>query len=764
MISHINFLAKFYNQSFETAADLPLWTIPLCSIVACLIMLCIGAVVLWKGNVGVARKLNEIALGKWFITVWVFGFMVYDVGMCTGEVVSLLANAPMAMLHAFCIFLLDSDVSEIQEPFFKNWLFMGCFSLAHASAALVSMLFVIRHFGFNAIARYKMYLEGKGKVKSRTYIFWGLNEPTYHLAESIKKHHEERDDNDYRIIIVRTNSDEEGSASERSGLAHIFDFLSLKTSDMYRLQSLNCLTIDTSVNLMNINHDLHGDNTPVDIIGDDLKLKSLKRIIARNTSRVIHMLFLSDDEKNNLHAVSMLRNDATIKAFAESGESGSVAERMIFHCHARYNSVHRVIEDQKNTNGVKVKVVDSSHINVEMLKQNINVLPVKFVGVEPDATVSTAFNALVVGFSEVGQDSVRFLYEFGAFVKSGSPDNNASRSDFHMHVVDKNMADLAGVFVANAPAIKLSMPFAKNSGDNSDALITLHQMDCRSVDFYMLLQTWIKDLNYVVVATDDDELNISLGVRIFKAATRYRDNMDRLCILVRAHSDDNGYIQNIASHYNIMWAAQTKNENLPAKLPIYLFGMDTDIYTYENIIDDTLERKAMEYKDKYEKSTTPKSEYKANDNSSDSAPAHTSYETMMRHRRTEGQNFANSLHEITKKELAAMACKTDEYKPDLWQGLIRKKGTITYLDSNSKPVNDERAKILRSLAQTEHLRWNASHEILGYVYDKNGKDEVRLHHGCLTLWENLNEETQSYDCNVVDISLGIITPDTPLLE
>ena len=66
------------------------------------------------------------------------------------------------------------------------------------------------------------------------------------------------------------------------------------------------------------------------------------------------------------------------------------------------------------------------------------------------------------------------------------------------------------------------------------------------------------------------------------------------------------------------------------------------------------------------------------------------------------------------------------------------------------------------LAQTEHLRWNASHEILGYKDegDENFKDEARLKHGCLKPWNKLSEKMQSNDYDVVDVSLGLIDIDS----
>ena len=67
-------------------------------------------------------------------------------------------------------------------------------------------------------------------------------------------------------------------------------------------------------------------------------------------------------------------------------------------------------------------------------------------------------------------------------------------------------------------------------------------------------------------------------------------------------------------------------------------------------------------------------------------------------------------------------------------------------------------RVLDVLAQTEHLRWNASHEILGYQDKGNEKykDEARLYHGCIKEWEALSDKIKSFDYNVVDVSLDII--------
>lgn len=728
----------------------------------------------------ISKRLTDIRLKVFFFVVWIFGFLVYDIGMCTGHYISLLTNAPMAILYAFKIFLFDSDVSEIHEPFHSSWVYSLFFALAHFFAAVFSTLFLIKYFGYTLRSNLRMWSASgwRGRNVSKTYVFWGINEQTNYLIESIqnKDKNQNKDkkseDTDYRIIIVRTSKSDDDRPEDRSALARIFEFIAMPSSERENLQKSGCLVTSSTASLL----DIDTVNGQEDIIGKKLRLKSLKKILQHHTADEIHLFFLNDDEKTNLHNVALLLNDSTITDFVKSPDAPM--RKVKFYCLARYNSVHRVIEDQNSSDKIKVNVVDSSHINVEMLKEKPDLLPVNYVNVEKDATVSTPFNALVVGFSEVGQDSVRFLYEFGAFVKSGSTDEVAIRSDFHLDVVDKNMADLAGVFVTNAPSIKPSMPFIKD-GENPDALIALHQMDCRSVQFYQkLTDEWIHKLNYVVIATDNDELNLSLGIRIFKTAIRYRNDMKNFCILVRAHRDDDGHIARIAKYYNRLWAAyeiapevnkkrnhQNKIKNdAEVEAPIHIFGLDKTTFTYDNIIDDQIVDKARGYADRYETTTAPNTKTKEtawdkrvkkimhlDGNYIGYSPT---YFGMMFLRRTQSQDLANSQHEQTKRILIDRALERSGLKNFEFSKLTRMPKTTKHIWPRNEKVLEEINRIAIVIAQTEHLRWNASHEILGYVYSDE-KDEIRCQHNCLKDWEKLDEETQSYDCDVSDFILGI---------
>ena len=138
---------------------------------------------------------------------------------------------------------------------------------------------------------------------------------------------------------------------------------------------------------------------------------------------------------------------------------------------------------------------------------------------------------------------------------------------------------------------------------------------------------------------------------------------------------------------------------------------------------------------------------------------------IMELRRKESQDIANAKHAATKLLLAQKAfeksgkdgkVKLQELRSAITNGTITRefgKTTYTFNTPNFSPnAQPSTPSILATLAWTEHLRWCASHEVLGYVYGVK-KDEARMTHDNLVSWQELTEEVQSYDCNVVDVSL-----------
>ena len=130
---------------------------------------------------------------------------------------------------------------------------------------------------------------------------------------------------------------------------------------------------------------------------------------------------------------------------------------------------------------------------------------------------------------------------------------------------------------------------------------------------------------------------------------------------------------------------------------------------------------------------------------------------IMRLRRVQRQNMENCFHELTKRLLAKVALGPHRYSLITQHLLSRRENEIEYKWQNHAP-DPVVTRVLDVLAQTEHLRWMASHEILGYRDDGdlNFQDETRLLHGCLKPWNELSIPVKSYDYNIVDVSLDII--------
>ena len=87
---------------------------------------------------------------------------------------------------------------------------------------------------------------------------------------------------------------------------------------------------------------------------------------------------------------------------------------------------------------------------------------------------------------------------------------------------------------------------------------------------------------------------------------------------------------------------------------------------------------------------------------------------------------------------------TDRLK--LFDGYKRTPHTVTY------HCNEEDANLLYNIALVEHERWIASHKLMGYTYNPEN-DFVKKYHKCMCPWKDLDELSQSYDCNVVDTTI-----------
>lgn len=697
-------------------------------------------------------KWLERRLTYLFLLVWIAGFCVYDVGMYIGDsgphdFQKLIYVSWMAVLHAFGMFLLESDISAIHDKFHDSLYFMTWFSVVHFAAACVSMIFVIKHFGFNIIAGVHLWFtKYLSKKRDNLYVFWGMNNASYCLAKDIIQNAPKSET--YRILFVKT-SDEEDSTSERTGLDRLFNFLSVKNKDLKKYKELKCLTTNAFSRLSKCEiSESERQTGEIRILADKLGLRSLLQLLDK-TSKHVHILMLGEDEECNIKATANLSKDKDLISLIERC-------RVTIHCHARYDSVNRVLENSEYSKSIEIRIIDSAHMAVETLKSSKEplCLPVDFVDVKEDATVASPFNSMVIGMGQCGRDAVRFLYEYGAFVAHDKKDNDVCLSKFRCDVFDMNMEKIAPIFKSISGGVDIS---AVNHNIWSDSWhrINLYNTNHNEQLFFDFIERNIKHENYIVISIHNDEEGMALAVQLLNLAIKKGTDIEKFRIFVRSYDTAVlNHMEGIAKFYNesIVKALGLKKN----KEPIYIFGKIKDLYTWRNIIDESMRKEAYRYYNSYMGFNETEEELgiqwnqRRRDKLGEMPPF--SFVKLNEIRRMEHEDMKNAWHRQTKIRLIEKALGSDAVLKEFAEEIC---GEERHAD-NTYGTRHEWQLIMDTLAQTEHFRWNASHEMMGYTYNKDVPKNERdrwMQHTCLTSWGNLETSTQGYDYQVVETSL-----------
>lgn len=541
---------------------------------------------------------------------------------------------------------------------------------------------------------------------------WTLFHPTYNLyiffgiSEAscllAKDIKKERKGETNLIIFVDSPLAEE-EEQQRLSFSHIFGLFSYRRTVIEKVSGLHAILIHSSASLAD------GNTTelpPLAYAGLSYLLKLIKK--AEKT----YLFFLSAEEDVNVKSVIHLINGKEIK-----GESVKIF------CHARKDNRNSVLE-----NNVKVKVIDSSWLSVVALKTQVKVAPeskdgeevplarreyanhpIDFVEIDSTRCVADSpFTALVIGFGETGRDALRFLYEFGQF-----PTSEKVKKGFECYVCDEKMSMLEGRFLMQTPALV----------DNDS--VHLLNLSFESSAFWKQMESIICRLNYVVIAVGNDEKGISLAADLYRFALRHRGGkIGNLRIYVRAYKLENeDRLRSVASY---------------SDQAICLFGVPTEIYTWRNIIDDKLHKMSKAFYDSYCK-TNPSSKNKTWDERHKCLMKGDKWDRQSI-RRKETQDMANCLHVYTKIKLAGGIDKMRNRVP----------GTESYTN----------------LAICEHMRWMASHEMMGYIRmskeiekevgEKDSCHEQTKQHKCIVPWHLLSEHHHHNDSAVVNTTIALL--------
>ncbi|MDV0441598.1 hypothetical protein [Methanorbis furvi] len=296
---------------------------------------------------------------------------------------------------------------------------------------------------------------------------------------------------------------------------------------------------------------------------------------------------------------------------------------------------------------------------------------------------------------------------------------------FSATVADKNAERTHSLFVRDCPALEpndYNLTFLKDD------------IDAETADLINLLEKNKGNYNYIVIATNDDEINIRAALDI--QAWYYKQNYPAYISVV---------IRDIQK-YKLLTEVQKKSQNTSVK--IFPFGCSERMYSHEKIIENKLEQRAVCINETYNlvgNSNPDKPDY------------------------TKALASWKELPLLKKRSSTALAVFI---KYVLW---MRGYEISTTEENETYQITDHE---LEEYSQLEHQRWNAYTLTEGYYpfeYDKlishknnlahiNGdltkklyvKDENKRLHGCITDWDTICKIAKDVNGNYAEYDRNFI--------
>lgn len=672
------------------------------------------------------------------------------------------------------LFMFDID-GNIFDSIPDHQLLKGFISLQ----ALLSFVSTLGLLIIILLSRARSYINLRYKTRisvkaPKLFLFFGADEPSLLLAADIRR----VEGRDAVIVFIQQNrlSDDTGNTDG------IIGYLTNRGRNSREIEQ-----VDGRIELCSLSlSEVSGDSDDLlNGIDADLTIRLLSQLSsipdshdqadnagnAAMRKRELHIFFLGDDEKKNVADVIALSRDRNIKELVKNGVETTM------YCHARKNGPNSIVEDiveekvpddkGNEDKHIEIRIVDSSALAIEQLKQTPELHPVELVELseENPGAVTTPFSGLVIGFDEAGQDALGFLFEFGAFLDANSPDNRGVRSKFNCVAVDMRMKELSGRFMASRPEL------SKCKNTDGSPMVSLVDCDCRSDDFFKRIFTekFVEDVNAVIITVGDDDLGIDIACRLFAYIRTRRADLSRLRILVRCYRSDNlDLMRRCAKHCNL--GAGYGEDSV-----IRVFGSPSEIYTHAILIDDELLKKAKRFFKNYSAVENPAKKEISEDVLWEERREKVRNKNLPQLdkarelRRKESQDRANALHIPTKlkffQKFVSPENKADFYgRYFMADDVVNREGKFDKIEYPG--LNNEWEKrLILNLAKMEHLRWLASHIFMGYrpaPERQHGCDEHTRTHNCLIDWEAIDDESRASG-NMCYKTYDYITVDTTFI-
>lgn len=649
----------------------------------------------------IVRQRTMRNLMKAAIAIFCVGVVLYVIGFNWEEGSE--NNAIVLLLRAITssmeMFVSESGLIEVSEECKENVTYMTIFAITHFLAVCVSAAFILHLIGLRAISYIKMSrLWNLGKSKDLSiFVFFDLSQESMTLANSIGETMKSADNNNYKIIFVRTPLTE--SHQERSSFSHLLSFADNKNNALDSLMDLDAFLCYSKKQITIGESD------------DDWKkfvgLTSLRSYI-RKRGKEVSFFCMSKDEDANLNSAIALyeryKSDDNVKVY----------------CHLRKEDTHAYIEN------IKLNIVDSSNLAILMLETDVSNHPISLIGKEnvdsDTATVSGKFSAMIIGMDESGRDAFRFLYEFSALP---TKDKKELPSEFYL--VDSDIEKSLGVFLQSMPSIK--------EKDYVHCIETTPE----TLSFWDgHMKALVNELNCIYVTMGSDKENIRIATQLFDYFFRYRDeSLPQVSIYVRSYMSD--YYAQLEYVVNSFNERARECKGAPRMI---LFGAMKDIFTYDMVVRNKIQREAQFFHAVYEGNGVNVSPdetskiWNTDFGEIDKEGKVKNMQVMYNVKRMVQQNFANSLH------VGTYICLGGDFDYD--------------------KLSDEKKE---NMARGEHLRWLRAHELLGYsYYTEGGKNPRHKTHPDMVVWEDIGshldeaqradyiKQQQYYDYRVVEIS------------
>lgn len=693
---------------------------------------------IWKPKVKIVL-FRHLKIQAFFI--WMCGVVLYMVGFNEhGSAASNIALLLRSCLSSMEMFVSHSDLIEVKEDLHGNPTYMALFALTHFCAVAISAIFILRLFGFRLFSWVKIlkaYMLSWLRTDCNYYVMFGVNSNTVALAKSISKN---KSNEHHYIIFINMPQKGHSHAATRFSFSHFFHSDS-NGIDKYLedIEEMGALLFNSSRSFDNpiLKHSIDDVFKVFQALDFSwivrMPLQNLLRNSATRKNKKfngskVEFFFLSDEEKDNLIAVTVLqkiqKKQIDYKNFSFN-----------CYCHARKSQNNAAMLNE-GALAFKVHIIDTSNLAVQNLKREKEYHPINFVEKDTNkGTVKSAFTGMVIGFGETGRDAFRFLYEFSSFTK----DNQGNPSAKKIHIIDKDIDELKAEFLTEAPALR-----------NKSEIDWWNAQSTHSAVFWDKLKSIIQDLNYIVISIKDDEEAVGIATSIFEYAYRYRDNFNRFKIFVRLrNSMREDFLRNHKEFFET----------------IIPFGSVMDAFSYDTINKDVLEKAAKRFKYRYD--ILYEAKFDAIENGNEDEYAN---EAWLKRRKV----YLEEADAVKRKESEIKIWYQEEQdRSNVWH--IYTKIALVNEDITPESLQlDSNKQLLQNLSDCEHLRWNAKMELLGFEpatsedikkEEEKSKDKqrdpwrslkLRRHEcivDCLTLHSNpVLEKTIPYDESAVKLS------------